>query len=177
MDDESSSADQLRTAILNEQTHLLDAAMVKFRHCVYQLSYDQLWWRPASGLNSIANLMLHVCGNMTQWIICGVGGSEDTRDRQAEFDAVDGRTRDELWSMLEQCVNDVRNVIHAAKPENLLTIRDVQGFDVTGLGAIVHSVTHFVGHTHQVIQLTRLQLGENYVFEWSPDGGHKTLPI
>lgn len=177
MGDVHPSSDPLRTAVLNEQIHLLDAAMVKFRHCAFQLSDEQIWWRPGDGLNSVANLMLHVCGNMTQWIICGVGGQEDRRDRQAEFDAESGQTRDELWKQMQTCVADVKAEIQCVTPENLLTERTIQRFDVTGLGAIVHSVAHFVGHTHQVIQLTRLQLGQQYVFEWSPGGGETTLPI
>ena len=176
MDDDSSSS-RLHQAFLHEQVHLLDAAMKKFRHCVFQLSDDQLWWRPGDGQNSIGNLVLHVCGNMTQWIVCGVGGKENHRDRESEFAADGDRTRDDLWAHLESTLEEVRQVIAAVSLKELFRERVIQGFPVSGLNALSHSVTHFVGHTHQVIQLTRLQLGDAYQFEWSPAAGEKSLPI
>ena len=90
MADENLSVDQFRQAFVNEQNGLLDAAMVKLSNCVRQLSDQQLWWRPAAGQNSVANLIIHVCGNMTQWIVCGVGGEQDKRDRESEFAATGG---------------------------------------------------------------------------------------
>jgi len=176
MDDDSSS-DRLHQAFLREQVHLLDAAMKKFRHCVFQLSDEQLWWRPGDGQNSIANLVLHVCGNMTQWIVCGVGGEEDDRDRESEFAADGGQIRGDLWAFLESTVEVVKQVIAAVPLEELLRERVIQGFPVSGLSALSHSVNHFVGHTHQVIQLTRFQLGDAYQFEWSPAVDDKSLPI
>ena len=53
----------------------------------------------------------------------------------------------------------------AVGPQELLRSRRIQGFDVTGLGAIFDSVTHFVGHSHQIVYITRLQLGDRY--EWA----------
>ncbi len=176
MDDDSSSR-RLHQAFLHEQVLLLEAAMKKLRHCVSQLSDDQLWWRPSDAQNSIANLILHVCGNMTQWIVCGVGGREDNRDRESEFTVEGGRTRDELREFLESNVEDVKQVIATVPLEELFRERVIQGFPVSGLNALSHSVTHFVGHTHQVIQLTRLQLGDAYQFEWSPAADDKSLPI
>lgn len=176
MDDDTSS-NRLHQAFLQEQVHLLDAAMKKFRHCVFQLSDDQVWWRPGLGQNSIANLMLHVCGNMMQWIVCGVGGEEDCRDREAEFAVDGGHTRDALWALLAETVDKVRGVTLQVPVPELLRDRVIQGFSVSGLSALSHSVTHFVGHTHQVIQLTRQQLGEAYQFEWSPTTTDKSLPI
>ena len=177
MDDEPPSAGRLRTSIIEEQVHLLDAAMVKLRNCLSQLSDDQLWWRPAAEQNSIANLILHVCGNMTQWIICGVGGAEDQRNRDSEFEATGGVGGSDLVEKLDETLGNVTEIVRAISEESLLAERMIQGFTVTGLGAIVHSVSHFVGHTHQIIQLTRLQLGTDYQFAWSPETRDDQLPI
>lgn len=177
MADESPLADQLHKAIIEEQNGLLSAAMAKLSHCLGQVSDDHIWWRPASDLNSIANLVLHVCGNLTQWIISGVGGAEDLRQRSAEFSVTEGLTRSEVAEQLDSTIAKVREVMGEVSSTDLLTTREIQGFEVTGLGAIVHSVTHFVGHTHQIIQITRLCLGTKYEFEWSPDGRDDSLPI
>jgi actin-like ATPase involved in cell morphogenesis len=114
---------------------------------------------------------------MTQWILSGVGGELDNRDRESEFAATSGLTQSELLERLESVIGRVRQVIEDTPTDQLLANRTVQGFEVTGMGAIVHSVTHFVGHTHQIIQLTRLQLGDAYRFAWSPDAGKTSLPI
>lgn len=177
MADPKPESGDLRSAIIHEQLHLLDAAITKWRHCTSQLSDEQLWWRPQPGHNSIANLMLHVSGNLRQWIICGVGGESDQRDRAAEFSATGGVSATELWAVLDETLDEVRAVLEAATNDSLLSLRTIQGFQVTGLGAIVHSVSHFVGHTHQTILLTRLQLGEAYRFEWSPDRSDEDVPI
>lgn len=169
---------ELRNAIVEQQLHLIDAAARKFFHCLDQLSDAQVWWRPANSLNSVANLVLHVCGNLTQWILIDTHGTADNRDRDAEFAAVGGHTKEDLRESLDGTLDEVRLAIGSVSAEQLLLPRVIQGFNVTRLGAIVHSVTHFVGHTHQAIQVTRLQLGKTYRFEWSPDGGDRSkLPI
>lgn len=177
MADEPPSPEQLKGAILVEQIDLLDAALSKIVHCLQQLSDEQLWWRPGPDQNSVGNLILHICGNLDQWVVCGVGGADDQRDREAEFAAVDGPLHDELSSILSATRGAVRSAIREVSLSQLVSVRQIQGFDVTGLGAIVHSVTHFVGHTHQIIQLTRWQLGQRYEFDWSPDRGTESLPI
>ncbi len=177
MDDAVSSHSDLHQAVLDEQINLLRAAMKKFRHCVAQLSDEQLWWRAAPGQNSVGNLIQHVCGNLTQWITCGMGGASDNRDRDAEFAADGGKTSAELSALLDGTIETVSDVIRGLSAQDLLAKRTIQGFPVSGLGAVIHSVTHFVGHTHQVIQLTRLQLGERYRFEWSPGTTDTSLPI
>src|SRR3984893_12120525 len=53
--------------------------------CLEQLSDEEIWWRPNAASNSVGNLVLHVCGNMRQWIISGLGGAADLRERDKEF--------------------------------------------------------------------------------------------
>ena len=53
--------------------------------CLQQLSEEEIWWRPNPASNSAGNLVLHLCGNVRQWIIAGLGGVEDTRERDREF--------------------------------------------------------------------------------------------
>ena len=64
--------------------------------CLEQLSDDEIWWRPNEASNSIGNLVLHICGNMRQWIISGLGGAEDLRQRDKEFDERGPVARDAL---------------------------------------------------------------------------------
>src|SRR3954452_23792908 len=68
----------------------------KITHCMLQLTDEQVWQRPRPEMNSVGNLITHLCGNLRQWIISGVGGSPDVRNRPAEFAALTGPTRDQL---------------------------------------------------------------------------------
>lgn len=76
----------------------------KIRVCCAKLSREQLWWRPDEASNSIANLVLHLAGNVRQWIVAGVGGAADERQRAEEFSARGGLDADELLERLEDAV-------------------------------------------------------------------------
>jgi uncharacterized damage-inducible protein DinB len=152
-----------------ESVHLLDAAMKKIEHCLAQLSDDQIWWRPANDANSVGNLLLHLSGNLRQWAVTPLSGEPDSRDRESEFAQRDGIDRAELFSRLSQTIAQVRCRIEHLDEQQLMQKRHIQGFETTTLGAISHTTSHFVGHTHQIILLTRLQLGESYQFEWTPE--------
>lgn len=152
-----------------ESLHLLDAAMKKINHCLAQLTDEQVWWRPAHDANSIGNLLLHLSGNLRQWAVIPVSGEPDSRDRASEFARRDPISRDELLSRLGQTLADVKSRIQNLNEQQLLREQKIQGFATTTLGAISHTSSHFVGHTHQIILLTRLQLGESYQYEWTPE--------
>ncbi len=149
----------------------LSDANAKIRHCLRQLSDGQLWWREKDEMNSIANLILHLCGNVRQWVVSGVGGEADTRDRPQEFAERDGLTAAELLERLERVVVEAGETIKRASPEELLRRRMVQGFDVTGMQAIIDSVAHFRGHTQEIVHLTRIQLGDDYQYDFVPGPG------
>jgi hypothetical protein len=125
-------------------------------------------WRPFAGANSIANVVTHLCGNVGQWVISGVGGAAVTRDRPAEFAQDLRATAGELIQKLEATVAEADRTIAAVTGETILAQRRIQGYEKTVLAAIFHAVTHFEGHAHQVVYVTRLRLGDRYVFKWTP---------
>ena len=157
--------------------HLLEQSMVKIRHCLQQLDEAQIWWRPAESLNSIGNLLLHLSGNLRQWAVAGVGGQPDLRERQTEFDQRESIPGDDLLAQLEQTVKEAKQVIDSLTSELITSKVSVQGFSITALEAIMHTTSHFVGHTHQIILLARMQLGSDYRFQWSPESDRTDVPI
>ncbi len=159
---------ELAQLYCRESVHLLDASMKKINHCLAQLSDEQIWWRPFPDANSIGNLLLHVSGNLRQWAVVPISGEPDSRDRESEFARRNPVARAELLSLLNQTLADVRFRIEHLDNQQLLQTRQIQGFETTTLGAISHTTSHFVGHTHQIILLTRLQLGDDYQYEWTP---------
>ena len=158
----------LPTATMECINDNFDEALKKIRHCVGQLSDEQIWWRPDDSMNSIGNLLLHLRGNVTQWIMSGVAGEPDNRDRPAEFNARESKSKDELLRNLEETVETAKSTLLDLPGDTLLEARRIQAFETHVLGAAVHVVTHFHGHMQEIISMTRMQLGADYQFEWAP---------
>jgi uncharacterized damage-inducible protein DinB len=137
------------------RAYLLDEYLPKIRIAVAPLNEDDIWWRPVEGSNSIGNLLLHIDGNARQWLIAGVGGRTDQRDRDAEFAAREGRTKDALLEQLTATFRDIDAVLAALGTEGLDEVRVIQGHRTTIFAAIYHVVEHVSMHTGQIIQLAK----------------------
>ncbi len=114
------------------------------------ISEEQLWQKPNSSLNSMGNLILHLCGNMTQYGIASLRETEDTRDRDLEFSVEGGLTKTELLAQLKATVKAVKSTFQDISTHRLLKKKKVQGFEFSGIGNIVHVVEHFSYHTGQI---------------------------
>jgi uncharacterized damage-inducible protein DinB len=122
--------------------------------CTAKLTPEQIWMRAGENDNAVGNLLLHLSGNVRQWIICGVGGAEDHRDRDSEFDARSGsEALDRLRATVSEAVNVLKNLPH----EKLSERRSIQKhWNLTVLEAIYHVVEHFSMHTGQIIFATKM---------------------
>jgi uncharacterized damage-inducible protein DinB len=146
------------------RSYLSSEYLPKIRRCVQAITDEDLWWRPNARTNSIGNLLLHLAGNVRQWIVTGIGGASDTRERQKEFDADRERSREELVEMLESTLGEVDRVLAQLTPEGLLERRVIQGREVSVLEALYHVVEHFGMHTGQVVYVTKLRTGTDLQF-------------
>jgi uncharacterized damage-inducible protein DinB len=164
----TNAMDPIAHTFLDKSRSLLSSDYVpKIDRCLDQLSQDDIWWRPNEASNSIGNLILHLCGNVTMWIIGGVGALPFERDRQREFDARTPIPALELRRRLEATVRQADEVIRAVGSEELLSRRKIQGYDVTVLEAIYHVVEHFGMHTGQIIMLSKARVGQDLNL-WAP---------
>jgi len=136
----------------------------KIERCLEQLSDEQIWWRPNQESNSIGNLILHLCGNARQWIISGVGGSEDNRQRDTEFNQTEPIASAQLVELLRSTINEIDLVLASLSPSSLLQRRKIQGLEVDTVEAIFHVTEHFSMHTGQIILLTKLIGGKDLQF-------------
>src|SRR5438105_15693479 len=105
------TADELAAAVGNEAGKELTSAMRRIRHCLAQLSDEQVWGRSQPSLNSIGNVILHLCGNVRQWIVSGLGGTADVRNRSAEFAERGPIPKEELLQRLDQVVDEAKAVL------------------------------------------------------------------
>ena len=132
--------------------------------CLDRLTPEQVWARGSEAENAIGNLVLHLCGNLGQWILSGVGGQPDARNRDAEFAARSGVGVPELRQQLSSRVAEVRAVISALSAERLTEIVQIQKYELTVLEAVYHVVEHFAQHAGQIIFATKLFTGEDLQF-------------
>jgi len=115
-----------------------------------QLGEQDVWKRPNKASNSIGNLILHLCGNITQYVISSLGETEDIRVRELEFSTLSGLNKAELLQKLKATVNKAKEVIKNTTPEQWLKKREVQGFEFSGVGNVLHAVEHYSYHTGQI---------------------------
>jgi hypothetical protein len=170
------TADELAAAVGREASNELTSALGKVKHCLGQLTEEQVWWRSHPSLNSVGNLILHLCGNMRQWMVAGLGGVTDIRDRPAEFSERGPIPKEELQRRLEAVVDEARAVLERQTGRQLMEARCIQGFNVIGLAAIFDSVPHFRGHTQEIVGMTRMQLRDAYQFAWKPTTPEQGAP-
>jgi hypothetical protein len=154
----------------------LDDRIGRIKHCIGQLDDEQVWWRPHESMNSIGNILLHLIGNLRQWVVSSVGSMSDRRDRPAEFAERGPIPKDELIRRLEELVVEADAALASVDESLLLQSRRIQGFDETVLSAIWGSLEHLSGHTQEIVYITRLQLGERYRFAWTPSTAEQGAP-
>ena len=155
---------------LDKSRTLMTADYVpKIERCLDHLTDADVWWRANEASNSIGNLILHLCGNVTMWIVGGVGSLPFERHRQREFDERRKIPAAELRSRLRDVVQQADEVMSAVGPNDLLSRRQIQGYDVTVLEAIYHVVEHFSMHTGQIILLSKARVDGELTL-WKPPG-------
>lgn len=133
----------------------------RIEDCLRRLSDQQVWQRGGENQNAVGNLVLHLCGNLRQWIGHGAGALPDIRRRDAEFAARGGLSRAELSRHLASGVREAVAVLEQVGPGRLAQQVVIQGYQVTVLEAIYHAVEHFAQHTGQIIFFTKLVTGED----------------
>lgn len=141
---------------IRQSNFRLEEALPRIIQCLNELSEEQIWQRPNDNSNSVGNLVLHLCGNVRQYIISNLGNQADTRTRDAEFAAKEGHSRAELSEKITATIHESVQVIAQLSTEDLLKERSVQGFQQTGINSIIHVVEHFSYHTGQIAFWTKL---------------------
>ncbi|MBW8770433.1 MAG: DUF1572 family protein [Gemmatimonadetes bacterium] len=141
--------------LAQSRRYLASEYPAKIRHCLDVLPEHAIWQRDHESSNSVGNLLLHLSGNIRQWIVSGVGGAPDARRRSAEFDAREGDDAAALMGQLLATIRDADDVLASLDAGRLAERRTIQGRDVSVLDAVYHVVEHFSMHTGQIILLAK----------------------
>lgn len=146
----------------------LEAAVFVIRHCLDQLDDEQVWHRAGGNLNSIANLLLHLSGNLRQRFRAEIAGEPDARDRPLEFTERRAIPKVDLETSFEEAAELADEVLAALTPAQLLETRRIErasGFeDKSAMGIALHAIAHLHGHAQEILYMTRVLLGDRYVF-------------
>ena len=133
----------------------------RMRSCVESLSDEQVWWRPNPTSNSIGNLLLHLNGNVGQWLVAPFNRLDDRRDRPREFAQHGKIPATELLAQLGATMQEASIVLDRLTEKDLQTTFHIQGYTVSGLGAVYQVVEHFGLHYGQIVYITKLLRGED----------------
>lgn len=151
--------DAVATKFLELSAQRMRRSSADIAHCCAQLTEAQLWHRAGDYENSVANLLLHLEGNLRQWILHGVAGEPDVRERDAEFSLTPTTTGADALAHLQATIEASCAAILATPLERLLEIIDPQPTGrsryPTVLEAILQVVSHLREHTGQIILLTK----------------------
>jgi hypothetical protein len=154
----------LETDFLTSAADKLAENLDRIESCLTELPPHSLWARDSENENAVGNLLLHLEGNVRQWILSGIGAGADDRDRSGEFSARTGANAALLFARLRDTVGAAVDLIRSLPHRRLAEEVSIQGYDTTVLSAIFHVVEHFSGHTYQIILLTKRFTGKDLGF-------------
>jgi len=135
---------------------ILEEFIPRIIKCLSLLKDEEIWYRPNLESNSIGNLVLHIEGNARQWLISGLGGAKDQRNRKIEFEEKGPLPKTQLIDKLNLLYLDIERILDKIDLKNLLTVRKVQVFEETGLAIWIHAIEHFSYHTGQIAYATKM---------------------
>ena len=144
-------AEDFKDLVIREvKRRIINESVPRIKKCLSKLSEEEIWRRPNKETTSVGNLVLHLCGNVSQWVLSGLGKMTDNRDREREFSETGGISAEKLITDMENLMQKVTGVLDNLSPADLMETRNVQGFEETGLAVLIHVTEHFSYHTGQI---------------------------
>lgn len=136
--------------ILEIRRRLIGECQERTLKCLDLLTEAEIWHRPNDKSNSVGNLVLHLCGNVRQWLFSTLGGQADVRQRQVEFDARESHDRASLKNEIVDLMYHADKLLSELRVEDVLQTYSVQGFEENGISILVHVTEHFSYHVGQM---------------------------
>lgn len=148
----------IEALVREEALRRLREGQERIRLCLLRLNDDQVWHRPNTHVVSVGNLVLHLCGNVGQWINSTLGNRPDQRRRDDEFNETGPIGTRALRERLDATLAYAYDVIGGLGEADLGRTWNVQGYSETGLAIVMHVVEHFSYHVGQITLHTKLRL-------------------
>ena len=140
---------------IEQSMYRIEESTKRVIKCLQEIDETEIWKSPNSNSNSVGNLILHLCGNIRQYVISALGGVKDARERDKEFSVKSGYSKSALLNELNQTVSEAAVIIKTLEEDDLLKTYSVQGFKLSGIGIIIHVTEHYSYHTGQIAFWTK----------------------
>jgi uncharacterized damage-inducible protein DinB len=140
---------------IDQSLYRIEESTNRVIKCLEEIDEEEIWKSPNDHSNAVGNLILHFCGNLRQYIISAIRGVEDIRIRDKEFSTKTGFTKEALLNQLKNTVSGATQIIRESDDNTLLKIYSVQGFELSGIGIILHVTEHYSYHTGQIAFWTK----------------------
>ena len=147
---------QIHKLFISQSTRYITMSKERIIKCLNMVDDDQIWYCPNENSNSIGNLVLHLSGNIKQYIISGLGEEKDERKRSEEFIKAQAFTRQELLQKIDDIISKAIQIIEGVNVQKLNRTYSIQGFSLSGLEVILHVTEHLSYHTGQIALLTKI---------------------
>jgi uncharacterized damage-inducible protein DinB len=168
---------QLHALVLGQwNREVVDIYLMRLSESLKLLSDEEIWWRPNPASNSMGNIVLHLCGNVRQWITSGLGGADDIRQRDLEFSEKGPIPRDELLKRRNATVNEAGKAIAKLSADDLMRTYSIQGFTAKGGDVLTRIIAHFGYHAGQVVYFAKMQRAKDLGFTKLPPLSKKKSP-
>lgn len=146
-----------KAIVAETRRRIIEESIPRIKQCLSELSDDQIWYRANENTNTVGNLILHLCGNVRQWILHGLDGQRDVRERNIEFNERGPLPREVLYNHLNILMHDLDNALGRIVNKDLLEEKTVQKhFHENGISILFHVTEHFSYHTGQITYFTKM---------------------
>ena len=140
---------------IEQSIYYIEKNTPRIIRCLQEIDEIEIWKSPNGNSNSVANLLLHLCGNIRQYVISALGTIKDTRERDKEFSTKTGYTKSALLNELTNTISEATSIIKDMDEDRLTKIYSVQGTSLSGIGIIIHVTEHYSYHTGQIVFWTK----------------------
>ncbi|MDB0063160.1 DUF1572 domain-containing protein [Crocinitomicaceae bacterium] len=140
------------------EQRIFDESYTRIFKCLSLLDEKHLWKKINPNVPAVGNLVLHLSGNARQWILSGLGGQTDNRQRDLEFETHKNIKKTDLIFLLENLRVNIQQCLRDVPESKYGQTYSIQGFTETGFSVLIHVIEHFSYHTGQITTLTKLQV-------------------
>ena len=132
-----------------------EESLMRINACLDHMTEENIWYSPNENVNSVGNLVLHLCGNINQYINTTLGNENDTRKRSLEFSAHNSHNRKALQEKITETIKKAVGVVDQKNLSELIVEYDVQGFKEKGIAIVIHVIEHTSYHTGQITTICK----------------------
>ena len=137
------------------ERRMLEESLMRIHTCIDFMEDKHLWYSPNDHVNSVGNMVLHLCGNIRQYIISTFTDQKDERQRSLEFSQRESHTRHELKEKIETTIHEAVEVVNQLDEKLLEKEFSVQGFKELGINIVIHVIEHTSYHTGQITTICK----------------------